>query len=421
MPVIQIRPAQRANSRLVIGLASVSGDGKTYTALQLGYGLANYNAAKVGMLDTENRRGSLYDDCLEQATRPTKDRFLIGDLVAPFTPQRYIDAIREFEAAGVEVLIIDSVTHEWEGIGGCQEIAEAGNPKMPNWNFAKKEHKRFMNTMLQCDMHIIVCVRAREKTKPERDAQGKMKFVELGLQPIQEKNFMFEMTASLMLFDQGSSQSILKVPANLLSILGRREGYITADDGKRLRDWNDGALKLDPVVEKFRNRLISNTEGGVAHIQSCWEKTPKDVRAALGDAFHGTLVSSAKSYDDLKEMNERAEEEEAGDPPADPEDTRQAQQIAAKARANGEAETPKRSGTQLLPGADKSPTSAKQPDQPGAEQPSKQPDQPKDAPKPEQKPTPAASRRPPSALPLQPKQQDLAPPVTGVLDSDPVF
>jgi len=341
MGIIQIRRAQRANARLVIGLASVSGDGKTYTALQLGYGLANYDASKLGMLDTENRRGSLYDDCLEQSTRPTKERFWIGDLQPPFTPQRYIDAIKEFEAAGVEVLIIDSVTHEWEGIGGCVEIAEAGNPKVPNWNRAKNEHKRFVNTMLQCDMHIIVCVRAREKVKLEKNTgnNNKLEFVDLGLQPVQEKNFMFEMTSSLMLYEQGKRQSILKVPANLINILGRREGYLTSDDGKALRDWNDGAIKLDPTVERFRNRLLSNTEVGVAHIESCWAKTPEAVREALGEAFHGTLVESAKSYDALKKEAEDAQRAEGGEPSTqsdrvDGEDAAAASSITARALTN---------------------------------------------------------------------------------------
>jgi hypothetical protein len=409
MSVIQIRKAQRANARLFIVLTGWTGKGKTYTAIQLGYGLANYKAEKVGLLDAENRRGSLNDDILENATRPTKERFLIGDLVAPFSPRRYIDAITEFEQVGVEVLIIDSVTHEWESTGGCQDIAEAGNPKVPNWNLAKKEHKRFMDKMLQCDMHIIACVRAREKTKPERDPKtNKLEFVELGLQPIQEKNFPFEATASLMMYDEGKRQEILKCPAALLSILGRKTDYITADDGKRIRDWVDGAIHLDPVVEKYRNRLLSNTEGGVDHIAECWTKTPQDVREALGEAFHGTLTASAKAYDDLKQISQ---DDEAGDSDALT-NTRQGQVIAQKAMAAA-AEQPKPSGTQLLPGADKGrdaslPTEII-------------PNQSKAEPKKADALAAKAAPAPAKAAPREPKQRDLAPPITGVLDSDPVF
>lgn len=319
MSVIQIRKAQREGARLVIGLAGVSGSGKTRTAIELAYGLANFNPAKVGFLDTENRRGSLYADCLwNHPTHPTREAFLIGDLYPPFSPDRYIAAIEEFQRAGVEVLVIDSASHEWEGEGGAQEIAEAGNPKMPNWNLAKKLHKRFVNKLLQCDMHVVVCLRAREKAKPEKQVdpqtgREKSVFVDLGLQPITEKNFMFEMTASLMMHDQGTRQDVQKCPQDLVRILGRGQGYITAADGKALRDWVDGAKALDPKIEAFRNRLQSNAEQGLAHITECWAKTPADVQKALGEEFRATLFASAQGYDQQRELEAGAELTHAND------------------------------------------------------------------------------------------------------------
>lgn len=298
MSVIQIRPAIREGARLVIGLNGVSGSGKTVTAIHFAYGLANYDASKVGFLDTENRRGSLNADVLRDATKPTNVPFLIGDLFAPFSPERYIDAIEAFEKTGVEVLVVDSVSHEWEGSGGCTEIADA-NKGM--WNKAKFEHKRFMNKLLQSSMHIVVCCRAREKDKPERNQNtGKTEYTHLGLQPIQEKNFLFELTASLMMHDEGQRQTPLKVPGALQNTLGRGTGYITADDGKAVRDWVDGAKKLDAALETWRNRLQSNTEQGAAHIQSCWDQTPTKVRDALGAEFYASLQKSAKAYDKLR-------------------------------------------------------------------------------------------------------------------------
>lgn len=289
MSVIQIRKAQREGARLVIGLAGISGSGKTYSALQLAYGLANQDASKVGFIDTENRRGSLYSDALPEP-------FLIGDLYAPFSPQRYIEAIHEFQNAGVQVLVIDSVTHEWEGSGGCEEIASNTTSRMSDWKKAKAEHKRFMNAMLQCDMHIIACIRAREKvdfTNPKEPRS-------LGVQPIQEKNFMFEMTASLMMWDSGRAQQVLKCPDELLPIFGRGDGYITADDGQKLRAWVDGAKQLDPDVEAARNRLLSISEQGVDAVADAWKKTSVRVKKSLGDAFKSSLKASAQAFDDAK-------------------------------------------------------------------------------------------------------------------------
>lgn len=301
-PVIQIRKAQREGARLVIMLAGVSGSGKTRTALELAYGLTNYDPAKIGFLDTENRRGSLYSDVFADPDRerPSDVPFNIGDLYAPFSPQRYIEAIQAFQKAGVEVLIIDSGSHEWEGLGGCTDIAEAGNPRLPNWNKAKGEHKRFMNVLLTSDMHIILCLRAREKAVPEKrvvDGKEKTVYIDLGLQAITEKNVMFEATASLMLHDEGREQTVVKVPGPLQALLGRGQGYITARDGEAIRAWVDGAKQLDPKVEQYRNRLLSITDKGVKHVEDCWAQVPKKVQKSLGDAFKASLVASAAEFE----------------------------------------------------------------------------------------------------------------------------
>lgn len=306
MAVISIRKAEREGARLVIGLAGISGSGKTLSALLLAYGMTGGDGSKVGFLDTENRRGRLYasDDTydkiqqslgLEEAPEP----FWHGEFEPPFSPQRYIDAIREFEKSGVEVLVIDSVSHEWEGTGGCEEIATLADPNKPKWNRAKAEHKRFMNALLQSNMHVICCIRAREKVKVEK-VNGKTEVIPIGIQPVTEKNVMFEMTASLMMWDSGSAQQVMKCPEELRSILGREEGYITAQDGKALRDWVDGARQLDPRVEAYRNKLRSVTEQGAAYTKECWDKTPAKIRKALGDDFKQSLFESAKAYDDQR-------------------------------------------------------------------------------------------------------------------------
>lgn len=311
MSVIQIRKAQREGARMVIGLAGQSGSGKTYSAIQLAYGLAGGNGDKVGFLDTENRRGSLYADIVS-------DPFLIGGLYAPFSPQRYIDAILEFQKVGVEVLVIDSVSHEWEGTGGCEEIAGSSSNKVIGWANAKAQHKRFMNTLLQCDMHIIACIRAREKI----DFSAPKNPRPLGVQPICEKNFMFEMTASLMMYDGGRQQGVMKCPADLVPILGRQRGFITQEDGKALREWVSGARQLDDGVEHHRNSLQSVTQQGLVALEAAWKQTPKEIRSALGRDYLDQLKASASAFDEANkgsnppasvERFNAADEEPAGD------------------------------------------------------------------------------------------------------------
>lgn len=313
MGILDISEARREGARTVIGISGISGSGKTFTALQLAYGMARGDGRKVGFLDTENRRGRLYADPstyelvqkslgLRSAVRP----FLHADLYAPFSPARYSQAILEFQQAGVEVLVIDSVSHEWEGPGGCDEIARAGNPRTPRWNDAKREHKRFVNTLLTCDMHIIACIRAREKVRIVQQ-NGETKFESLGILPVCEKNFMFEMTASLMMWNEGREQQTMKCPEQLRPILGRGKGYITAADGLALREWVDGGQQLDQEVERYRNTLRTVTEQGMAALQAAWEETPKHVKKALGAAFLDDLKASASAFDEQRALeSERA-------------------------------------------------------------------------------------------------------------------
>lgn len=296
MTTIQIREAVREGARLVIGLQGISGSGKTYTALQLGYGLAGFDGRKVGFLDTENRRGSLYADSLIHPETGKVDRFLIGDLAPPFSPQRYIDAIRAFEDAGVEVLIIDSVSHEWAGQGGCYDIAKNTQKRIDDWLTAKNEHKRFMSAMLQSSMHVIACIREAPKTDFSDPKNPKA----IGLMPIQESQFVFELTASLQMWGEGKAQAVLKCPAELRGILGRQQGYITAADGKALRDWVDGGQTIDPKVAKWRDRLQAVAQDGEQAARDAWGKTPPEVQAALGLEFRNTLFAAAKAFDEQK-------------------------------------------------------------------------------------------------------------------------
>lgn len=316
MSIFKIEEAQREGARLVIGLGGISGCGKTYSALQLAWGLANYDSKKVGFIDTENRRGRLYADALRDQ-QGNVHRFLIGDLVPPFSPARYIEAINAFVAAGVEVLVIDSVSHEWNGIGGCEDIANAPDangklPKNPRWNQAKSEHKKFMNAALQSPLHIIACMRAQPKVKLETQ-QGKTVYVDQGILPIQEKSFTFELTASMMLWNSGKEREVLKCPEELAPIFGKSgewaEGYLTPQHGKALRDWVDGGLQIDNEVQRAWDHLAMICEQGMAALQAAWKSLPAELRKKISPngACPDQLKASAVAFDEQRQLGATAD------------------------------------------------------------------------------------------------------------------
>lgn len=308
MSVLNIRKAKRAGARLVIGISGVSGGGKTKTALLLAYGLVGGDGSKVGFLDTENKRGSLYaDDDLylmvqkQLGLKHKAEPFLVGDLDAPFSPARYVEAIQEFQRAGCEVLVIDSGSHEWEGLGGCEEIAESRKiGGMLDWGTAKSEHKKFMHVLLASNMHIIICLRAREKVQYVKNGNGKTEVRALGIMPVCEKNFMFELTASMMMYDGGKMRDVVKSSGieSILGDVGQHTGYLTADHGRKIRAWVDGAEQLDPEIEAGRNMMRSISEKGMEGYKKAWDGLSKKVqRALVADGSHDAMKRAAEDFD----------------------------------------------------------------------------------------------------------------------------
>lgn len=310
MAILNIRKAVRTGSRVVIGIAGQSGEGKTYTALKIARGMVD-KPEEIGFLDTENKRGSLYADILDGP-------FLIGDLHAPFSPQRYAEAIKEFQDAGVKVLVIDSGSHEHEGEGGLEDIANApilAGKKMADWKRAKSEHKKFMNAMLQSDMHIILCLRAREKT----DFKNPSKPVSLGIQPICEKNVLFEMTASMMMFNQGQNQQFIKMPEALRHVFGNGSGYLNESHGKALIDWVNSGKKIDEQLESFKNKMQFAASSGTESLKQAWQSMPKDIQSKM-EGLKRQYWSSAQSFDEMaieqSQMSEPAKKVTQGFTPA---------------------------------------------------------------------------------------------------------
>ena len=190
---LQIKRATRVGVRPLIGLYSESGCGKSLSSLYLARGIAGPNG-KIVMVDSESGRGSLYADVVPGG-------YEVIEIAQPFSPKTYIEAIDVVEQSGAAIGIIDSASHEWEGIGGvldqAAEIeAKSGKPGLHIWRMPKLEHAKFMLRMLQSSIPWIVCLRAKYKSRQTKNAQGKTEIVkDEATSPIQADDFIFEMTA----------------------------------------------------------------------------------------------------------------------------------------------------------------------------------------------------------------------------------
>ena len=188
-----IKKAKRSAAYVKIGMMGISGSGKTLSSLLMGYGLVK--AAHPGMpddqiwdkilvIDTENSSASLYADL--QVFNTKVGEFLTIDIAAPFTVEKYIDAITEAENAGVEFLIIDSMTHAWNAEGGLldQQNAAVARSRSGNsyqaWKEITPKYNRLIEKILQCNMHVVSTYRGKKEYALEQDG-GKMKPVAKGM------------------------------------------------------------------------------------------------------------------------------------------------------------------------------------------------------------------------------------------------
>jgi hypothetical protein len=192
---MQLRKAERRKARLRIGLSGPSGSGKTYSALLLASGMAPWE--KIALIDSENGSGELY------AGSEGIGEYNYMRLAPPFTPESYIKAIKACEEAGMDVIIIDSATHEWDGQGGCLEIVEeiarasASKNSYTAWAQVTPRHQRFLQAIVQSKCHILTTTRRKQDYDMGKDDRGKTVITKVGLKEVQREGFEYELTLSL--------------------------------------------------------------------------------------------------------------------------------------------------------------------------------------------------------------------------------
>lgn len=276
------RPAVRERIGLLIGLAGASGSGKSLSALRLARGMCNGDDSKIAFIDTEAGRGLHYAPAKGQKPGKFVFAFKHGDMVAPFSPERYLEAILAAEKDGAEVIVIDSYSHLWNSEGGLQDIhdqivaaqveaarkAHTGSWKFDEvktaerlsvgaWREPKGRNNRFVNRLLQCRAHLVFAMRADEKIRIEKVREnGRERTVIVQAKdmppaerwvPICEKRFMFELTTSIILSPENPGVPIpVKMSAEHRPFFPEGKP-ISEEAGRLMAEWARGAVDVPEV------------------------------------------------------------------------------------------------------------------------------------------------------------------------------
>lgn len=236
-----IKKASKQAKKLRILLSASSGSGKTYGSLLIAQGITG-DWSKVCVIDTERDSASIYSDFGE---------FNTISLDAPYTPERYIQAITTAEEAGMEVIIIDSITHEWAGDGGCLAIHSKLGGTFNDWGKVTPRHNAFIDKMLRSSSHIIATVRRKEEYAISQSTTGKMKVEKLGLGDVQRDGINYEFDIVFEITNDNHYAKATKDRTRLF--IDKEEHLITKNTGTSLKEWAlKGRSELDDVMDLIR-------------------------------------------------------------------------------------------------------------------------------------------------------------------------
>lgn len=234
---MHLQKAERKRAKIKMALQGPSGSGKTYSALLLAYGLCD-DWTKIAVVDTENHSAELYSNL---------GRYNTVSIAAPYTPEKYSEAIHLCEEAGMSVIILDSISHEWDGSGGILDIHGnmTGN-SFTNWSKLTPRHNEFVQTILQSQTHIIGTIRSKQDYVLS-EKNGKMIPEKVGLKGITRDGIDYEFT---LVFDLDIKHNATTSKDRTGLYMDKPEFRISSDTGKKIVQWCNQPPEPKPISDK---------------------------------------------------------------------------------------------------------------------------------------------------------------------------
>jgi len=294
----EIKTASRQQAKIKILLAGVSGSGKTYSSLLLASGLTKGDYSKIGIIDTEKGSASLYAHL---------GKFLVIELETPYTPERYIEAITAFEKHGVDVIIIDSISHEWEGEGGIlDEHANMSGNTFANWKKLTPRHNRFIEKILKSNCHIIATSRSKSDYVMNNE-NGKMKIEKQGTKVITRDGVEYEFTISFNL----NLHNFAECEKDRTEIFKNKGIFkITSETGKKISSWCQlddtkpkTEIKPKNIEKPVKPKLTDEEQKVKTELPKLFEKL--QISEQLKNRFRSLKMNGFKVYALLNAMDKK--------------------------------------------------------------------------------------------------------------------
>lgn len=254
MGKFQARQAEKRKLALKILLSGSSGSGKTYSALRLATGIVNKAGGEIYLINTEGDRGEMYAE---------KFKYKIVDLPEPRSPENYIEAIQYCMDEGASVIIIDSLSHEWNYLN--EQVNNMPGNSFNNWGKQKPRHRKLVDFIVEAKVHIIATGRGKDEYVMETNDKNKTQIKKVGVGVQQEKDTEYEYMVTFNIAQDTNVATPMKDNSELFT---NKYSVLCETDGEALYDWaNSGDVPVQKPtydIDKLRADIIevAKAKGG---------------------------------------------------------------------------------------------------------------------------------------------------------------
>jgi hypothetical protein len=267
------KKAERKQSKLRLAICGCSGSGKSYSSIMIAKGLCSNSSSgsKIAVIDTESGSSELYSHIAD---------YDVAVLTPPFTPQRYIDLIHTAEKAGYSTLIIDSLSHAWQGAGGILEMHDKATTGRTNsfaaWGVVTPLHNALVEAILSSPLHIIATMRTKTAYEVVSE-NGRTKVNKLGLAPVQRENMEYEFTVVFDLLADSHTANVSKDRTGLFT--NQQQFQPSEATGKKLLQWLESGTDQNAESNKLLTNLQSQISSAdtLSKLKTVWQENEQDI------------------------------------------------------------------------------------------------------------------------------------------------
>lgn len=279
---MNLQQAERKQAKIKMGLMGPSGAGKTYSALLIAYGMTK-DWSRIAVIDTENHSADLYAHL---------GSFNVLALDKPFAPERYIEAIDICEKAGIQVICMDSISHEWEGTGGILDIhgAMMGN-SFTNWSKITPRHNDFVQKILQSPCHIIATIRSKQDYVLS-DKNGKMVPEKVGLKGVTREGLDYEFT---LVFELDIKHQATATKDRTGLFMDKPSFLISDKIGEQIRAWCESGKSVEAVREMINQAVTVDELRNILRQYPEFRATIEPLAVQRKDSLENPIVENINS------------------------------------------------------------------------------------------------------------------------------